>query len=143
MPLGRSVAANMEGRAHHPFGDVEPADAAQGIFDKAGLPCKLAGIRHTLPGATAAKLSMGAGGRAFLRGMLHDIKEFSLAKTFFDGGKAHAYALAYKAALYKHSHAFIGAANGTAIRREAVKRKFQSIALFVFHNDAPCWDAPS
>jgi hypothetical protein len=69
----------MEGRAHQPFGDIEPADAAQGIFDKAGLPCKLAGIRHALPRATTANVGMGAGSRAFLRGMIHDIKEFSLA----------------------------------------------------------------
>jgi hypothetical protein len=86
---------------------------------------------------------MRAWGMALLGGMFHNIKEFSLAKAFFNGCKTHTYTLAHKATLHKDGHAFIGAANGTAIRGEAVKRKFQSIALFVFHNYAPCWDAPS
>jgi hypothetical protein len=143
MPLSRSVAANMEGRAHQAFGNVEPTDAAQGIFNKAGLPCKLAGIGHALPRATAANVGMRAWGRALLGGMFHNIKEFSLAKTFFDGSKAHANALAHKSTLNEDGHAFIGAANGTAIGGKAVKRKFQSVALFVFHKYSPCCDAPS
>ena len=106
-------------------------------------PSKLAGIGHALPRATAADVGMGAGRGTFLWGVLHNAKEFSLAKAFFDGRKAHTHTLAHKTALNEDSHAFFGTADSAAIGREAVKRKFQSIALFVFHTYSPSWDGPS
>ena len=75
-----------EGGAYQSFRDIEPADAAQGILDKAGLPNELAGIGQALPRTAAAGIGMRARSRALFRSRGKDFEKFRLAQTFLDSG---------------------------------------------------------
>ena len=68
MPFRRGIRrADRKGGAYQSFRDIEPADAAQGVLDKAGFPHELAGVGQALPRTAAAGIGMRAGSRAFFR----------------------------------------------------------------------------